>query len=83
MDKFGRNLGTLKGFKAKICVDPEAHPKFCKARPVPYAMRGLVDKELERLQAEGTIEPVQFSDWATPIVGVEGRQDLSTHLWGL
>lgn len=33
-------------------------------------MRDLVEKELERLQLQGIIEPVKFSDWAAPIVPV-------------
>ena len=33
-------------------------------------MRNLVEKELERLQLQGIIEPVKFSDWAAPIVPV-------------
>ena len=33
-------------------------------------MRNLVEKELERLQTQGIIEPVKFSDWAAPIVPV-------------
>ena len=67
---FEPGLGTLKGVEATILVDPKAQPKFHKARSVPYAMRGLVDKELERLTQEGIIEPIPFSDWAAPIVPV-------------
>ena len=44
---FEPGLGTLKGVEATILVDPTAQPKFHIARSVPYAMRGLVDKELE------------------------------------
>ena len=33
-------------------------------------MRNLVEKEFERLQKQGIIEPVKFSDWAAPIVPV-------------
>ena len=33
-------------------------------------MRNLVEKELERLQMQGIIEPVKFSDWTAPIVPV-------------
>ena len=36
---FREELGTLKGFPAKIHVDEGKPPKFFKARPVPYAMR--------------------------------------------
>ena len=58
---FEEELGTFKGPKVKIHVGPEARPKFLKARPVPYAMRGKIEVELNRLQDEGTIEPVQVS----------------------
>ena len=47
---FKEGLGTLKGFEAKIYVDPNATPSFNPARSVPYALHDLVDKELERLQ---------------------------------
>ena len=67
---FQPGLGMLQGYEAKIIVDPEARPRFCKARSVPYAMRTQVEEELERLQREGIIEPIQFADWAAPIVPV-------------
>lgn len=67
---FREGLGTFKGPKAKIHVESEAQPKFLKARPVPYAMTGKIEAELKRLQDEGTIEPVQFSEWAAPIVPI-------------
>ena len=67
---FQDELGTLQGFKAKILVDEQVTPCFCKARSVPYSLKDLMDKELDRLVAEGILEPVQFSDWASPIVPV-------------
>ena len=67
---FQPGLSTLHGYKAKIHVDPAATPKFCKARPIPYVLRGKVETELERLTREGIIEPVQFADRAAPIVPV-------------
>ena len=48
----------LKGYHAKIYVDPTVEPYFCKARPVPYAMCSLVEKELDRLMQQGIIEHV-------------------------
>ena len=49
---------------------PEATPRFPKARPLPYAMRNMVEDELERLVEEGTLKPVDYAEWAVPIVAV-------------
>ena len=67
---FTEELGTLRGYTAKIHVDPKAAPVFCKPCVVLYAIREKVEEELECLQREGVIEPVQFSPWAAPIVPV-------------
>ena len=69
-DAFKERLGHVKNYSAKIHVDPSSSPRFCKARLVAYALRGKVNAELDRLQQEGIIEPVEFSEWAAPIVPV-------------
>ena len=51
-------------------IDPLAPPKFHKPRTVPYALKGLVEEELECLMDLGIIIPVIFSKWAVPIVPV-------------
>ena len=56
---FQEGLGSLKGYEAKINVDPSATPCFFKARSVPYAMHEKVEAELDRLVAEGTLVPVE------------------------
>ena len=63
-------LGTLKGFEAKIHVNPNVTAHFFKARSVPFSMRELVEKELDNLKSQGIIEPVSFFEWAAPIVPV-------------
>ena len=78
---FADNLGCVKGVKAKIYVDPEARPRFCKPRSVPFAFREKVNKELERLEKTGVIEPVQHADWAAPIVPVL-KKDGSVRICG-
>lgn len=67
---FQGGLGVYKGFNAKLEVDAAATPRFCKARTLPYSMRQGVEEELARLVKEGTLEPVEYSDWAAPIVAV-------------
>ena len=67
---FNDELGTVKGLKAKIHVKENATPHFFKPRTVPFAIKEKVEKEIERLQAEGIISPVEFSEWAAPIVPV-------------
>ena len=69
-DVFAEGLGTLKGVKAKIYVDQDAEPKYVKARSVQYALKTNVELELERLEHEGIISPVEFSECAAPIVPV-------------
>ena len=79
---FQEGLGTLKGYEAKIEVDPEATPRFCKARTLPYSMRHRVEEELNRLVTEGTLEPVDYSDWAAPIVAVVKSDQKSVRVCG-
>ena len=54
----------------KLHVDRNAKPIFFKPRQVPFALRGAVLQELERMQDEGIIIPVDTSEWATPLVCV-------------
>ena len=79
---FKEGLGKLSGHEAKIHVDPDAQPRFCKARTLPYALRGKVEDELQRLEKEGIIQPVQFADWAAPIVPVIKADKKSLRICG-
>ena len=67
---FNNKIGTLKGIKVKLHIDPNIKPNFFKARSVLYSLREKVETELGRLESTGIISPVQFCDWATPIVPV-------------
>ena len=74
-------LTTLKGCKAKIYVDSNVPPKYCRARSVPYSMQTLVEQQLDKLEKDGVIEPVQHSEWAAPIVPVL-KSDKSVQICG-
>ena len=78
---FSEGYGTVKDFKAQIHLKENVQPKFCKARTVPFALKEAVDKELDRLEAEGVIYKVDCSEWATPVVVVP-KADKSVRLCG-
>ena len=69
-DVFRQELGTLKGIEVQLVVPKDATPKFFKPHPVPYAIRGAIEKDLERLKTLGVIKKTSYSDWAAPIVAV-------------
>ncbi len=81
-DLFKEGLGTSKGYTGKIHVKLGATPRFCRARTVPYAMKGKVNEELDRLVRERILEPVQFAEWAAPIVRVLKSDKSSVRICG-
>ena len=78
---FSEKMGVAKNIVAKIHVDPEATPKFYRARSVPYAIKGKIEQELQRLENEGVVSKVVESEWAAPIVPVI-KSDGSVRLCG-
>ena len=67
---FQAELGTIKGITAKLQMKEGATPKFCKARPVPYSLLDAVNEEYDRLERQGIVEKIEFSEWATPMVHI-------------
>jgi len=75
-------LETYKGLfaetspthRSNIVVDirlqPNAVPKFCKARNVPLAIQEKLKRRLSEHVKEGYLRPLSTSDWATPVVPV-------------
>ena len=78
---FDDKLGCFKGEKVTIDVDPNAAPRFFKARPVPLAYRSRVDSELDKQIKLGLWEEVKESKWAAPMVVVT-KGDGSLRLCG-
>ena len=65
---FGRDVGTIKEYKAIIRLRQGTKPIFKKSRSVAYALQPSLELELNRMQQEGILEPVKRSEWATPLV---------------
>lgn len=61
-------LGTIKQVKASVHLKINAVPKFCKSRPIPFAVMNKFKSEVQRLTDKGIWKPIKFSDWASPIV---------------
>ena len=81
-DVFTPELGKMRIFKAKIFMDPSVLPRFYKARSVPYAMKLLVEAELDKLVKQGILTPVQHADWAAPIVLIMKADQKSVRICG-
>jgi len=67
---FQEGLGEVVGVTAQLHVTQNAQPSFCRARPVPHALKAKVEKELDRLEKQKVIEAVQYSEWVAPIVPI-------------
>ncbi|UYV64815.1 K02A2.6-like [Cordylochernes scorpioides] len=67
---FSPGYGVFKGVRARLLVDPEVKPRFFKSRPIPYALKEKISRELDRLVKAGILKPVRHAEWAAPIVPV-------------
>ncbi|XP_013917976.1 PREDICTED: uncharacterized protein K02A2.6-like [Thamnophis sirtalis] len=67
-DVFDGQLDSYKSTPISLNLDPQVAPIRLKARRVPFALRAKVDAELDKLLAQGILEPVDHSHWETPIV---------------
>ncbi|KAL7075758.1 hypothetical protein ACQ4LE_005395 [Meloidogyne hapla] len=74
-NKFSRvfedGLGHCSRMKAHLYLKSEAKPVFIRARPVPIGVKKSVDDEIDRLLKMCAIKPIEFADWAAPILAVK------------
>ena len=70
---FSNKLGAFNKYKVKLKLKENSKPIFFKARPVAFALREKIDKEIDRLVNLGILEPVEHSEYASPIVPVLKR----------
>lgn len=67
---FSKEIGFFNKGKFKLELKENFKPVFCKPRPVPYALKDKIEKELERLVSQNVIYSVKSCEWATPVVPV-------------
>lgn len=79
-DIFEEKLGTYRGSPVHLDLDPSIRPIALRARPLAYALRPLVEAELDKLIQEGVLVPTKQTKWATPIVPVVKADKQSVRL---
>ncbi len=78
---FEPGVGLVKGYEAALDLKLDSKPKFCKARPVPFALKDKVAETLDKGEADGILERVDFSEFASPAVPVL-KDDLTVRVCG-
>ncbi|XP_054745901.1 uncharacterized protein K02A2.6-like [Anastrepha obliqua] len=68
---FDKQLGLCNKTKAHLVVKANCEPVFRPKRVVACAIQHLVEAELQRLQDLNVISPVNYSNWAAPIVVIK------------
>ena len=63
MKVFKDEIGCAKGIKAKLHLKQDVVPKFVKAGPVAFALRPKVEQELDNLEKQNILTPVQVSEY--------------------
>lgn len=67
---FEEKLGEFNINKISLRVEETSIPIFCKPRPLPLAWKSKVETKLRDLIKSGVLEPVDNSDWGTPLVPI-------------
>ena len=78
---FSEELGCYQGPPVRLEIDHKIKPKSFPPRPVPIPLKSAVEEEINKLVNQGVLVPVEYSDWATPIVPVK-KSDNTVRLCG-
>ncbi|UYV84599.1 K02A2.6-like [Cordylochernes scorpioides] len=65
-----KHCGPIKGIKCHLDVKADFIPKFYKFRQVPFALKQLVENEIDTLVDLNILSPIDKSDCASPLVCV-------------
>lgn len=80
-DVFQGGLSTMQQICATLSLKEGATPQFHRPRPVPFAIRDAVGRELDRLEEAGILRKVEHSEWTASIVPVP-KKDGAIRLCG-
>ena len=72
---FRDELDLVDMVPVKLHLKEGSTRKFCRPCPVPFAIKGVVEKEIRHLEEEGVLVKLETSQWATPIVSVPKKND--------
>ena len=72
---FDGTIGSINTEAVHIKTKDNAQPVFMRARPVPYAIASNVEETLDKMERDGIISKVSFTEWTTPIVVVPKKND--------
>lgn len=61
-------IGTFNKEELDIKIKEGTEPKYIDPRTVPFALRKLIEKEINGLLKLGVVVPIDYSEWGTPIV---------------
>ena len=70
---FRDGVGLARGFVHRIKAKSDIQPVQHKLRRLPFALREKVSAELDRMVKADIIEPVDASEWISPLVVVHKR----------
>lgn len=65
---FEPGFGLFTKGPLKLELKPNTKPKFVQHYKVPFSLKSKVEAELKRLQDNSIIEPIEYSEWGTPII---------------
>ncbi|CAK9296000.1 unnamed protein product [Gordionus sp. m RMFG-2023] len=67
---FENTLGCLKDYQVDVKLKEGVTPIFLGCRRVPFEWGKEVEIELDRWLKDGIIVPIDYSEWATPLVPI-------------
>ena len=70
-DIFKDELGLVKNYKVQLQLKEGSRPVTQKSRAVPFAIKDLLEKELDNMVKQGILKKVKESPWGTPVMPVK------------